>query len=255
MVVGSDGVIAERGQIDVALPVASVTKMLSALATLVALEEGIVSLDDAAGPPGATLRHLLAHASGLGPEKKDGPVARPGSRRIYSNAGFEVLAEHVGTAAAMDFGVYLAQAVLMPLGMERSSVRGSPAHGGYASAADLGRLASELLSPKLIDPATLSLASAVAFPGLAGILPGFGRMDPCDWGLGFELRDDKSPHWTGLLCSSSTFGHFGQSGCFVWVDPLASLGLAVVTDRPFGSWAKTAWPELADAVLSARPVP
>ena len=66
-------------------------------------------------------------------------MTRPGSRRIYSNAGFEVLGEHVGSAAAMDFGVYLAQAVLQPLGMERSTVRGSPAHGGNASAADLGR--------------------------------------------------------------------------------------------------------------------
>ena len=57
------------------------------------------------------------------------------------------------------------------------------------------------------------------FPGLVGVLPGFGRMDPNDWGLGFELRDAKSPHWTGARNSPRTFGHFGGSGTFLWVDP------------------------------------
>src|SRR6187455_2315281 len=60
-----DGLVAERGSRDVALPWASVTKLVSALAVLIAVEHGLVRLDDPAGPPGSTLRHLLAHASGL----------------------------------------------------------------------------------------------------------------------------------------------------------------------------------------------
>jgi CubicO group peptidase (beta-lactamase class C family) len=86
------------------------------------------------------------------------------------------------------------------------------------------------------------------------VLPGFGRQDPNDWGLGFELRDHKSPHWTGARNSPSTFGHFGQTGTFLWVDPEAGdggLALAVLTDRDFGDWAKTAWPALSDAVVRA----
>ena len=47
------------------------------------------------------------------------------------------------------------------------------------------------------------------------MLPGYGRFDPCDWGLGFELKDAKEPHWTGARNSPSTFGHFGRSGSFV----------------------------------------
>ena len=69
----------------------------------------------------------------------------------------------------------------------------------------------------------------LAFPGLAGVLPGFGRFEPNDWGLGFELRDDKRPHWTGTGNSPRTFGHFGAAGTFLWVDPDA--GLACVCRR------------------------
>jgi CubicO group peptidase (beta-lactamase class C family) len=44
-------------------------------------------------------------------------------------------------------------------------------------------------------------------------------MDPNDWGLGFELRDTKEPHWTGTRNSPRTYGHFGGSGSFLWLDP------------------------------------
>jgi CubicO group peptidase (beta-lactamase class C family) len=90
----------------------------------------------------------------------------------------------------------------------------------------------------------------VAFPGLTGVLPGFGRQDPNDWGLGFELRDRKSPHWTGGRSSPATYGHFGRSGTFLWVDPQARAACVCLTDREFGPWAARAWPELTDAVLA-----
>ena len=91
----------------------------------------------------------------------------------------------------------------------------------------------------------------VAFPDLDGILPGFGRQKPNDWGLGFEIRDGKSPHWTGAHSSPRTFGHFGQSGTFLWVDPDADAAAVVLTDRDFGPWAITAWPIWTDGVLAA----
>ena len=91
--------------------------------------------------------------------------------------------------------------------------------------------------------------SPTEFRGLVGVLPGFGRQEPNDWGLGFELRDGKSPHWTGSRNSPRTFGHFGRSGTFLWVDPDAGVALACLTDLPFGDWASDAWPRLADSVL------
>ena len=75
-------------------------------------------------------------------------------------------------------------------------------------------------------------------------------MTPNDWGLGFELRDAKPGHWTGTLASPRTFGHFGGSGTFLWVDPDSRVALACLTDRPFGDWAKSAWPALSDAVVT-----
>jgi len=84
------------------------------------------------------------------------------------------------------------------------------------------------------------------------VLPDIGRMDPNDWGLGFELRDEKRPHWTGSQNSPRTFGHYGSSGTFLWVDPEAAVALACLTDLDFGPWALEAWPPLADAVLSSR---
>ena len=238
------------GERTATFPWASVTKLATALASLVAAEEGVVELDEPAGPPGSTLRHLLAHASGLAPDGEL-PIAQPGTRRIYSNAGFEVLAGVVSDRTEMPFAEYLGQAVLEPLGLS-ASLHGSPASGLSGSLDDLLRLGREFLAPSLIAPETLAEATTVTFPGLVGVLPGFGRMDPNDWGLGFELRDEKRPHWTGERNSPSTFGHFGQSGSFLWVDPAAGLACACLSDTGFGDWAKDAWPRLSDAVLEQQ---
>jgi CubicO group peptidase (beta-lactamase class C family) len=244
----ADGVVATDGPRDVELPWASVTKLLTGLAMLVALEEGTVDLDEPAGPPGATLRHLLSHASGL-PVDGDQPLADPGRRRIYSNTGIEVAADLLEKRAEMPFADYFAQAVVRPLGLA-GRLAGSPAHAYRGPLDDLLALGRELLRPTLVAAETLAEATAVQFPGLSGVLPGIGRMEPNDWGLTFELRDAKSPHWTGARNSERTFGHFGASGTFLWVDPDAEVACGVLTDRRFGDWAKEAWPTFSDAVLA-----
>ena len=227
---------------------ASVTKLATALAVLVAAEEGTVDLDEPAGPPGSTVRHLLAHASGL-PFEGTEPIAKPGTRRIYSNSGFEVLAGFVEGRAEMPFADYLRQAVFDPLRMAATLER-SPAAGVDGTLDDVLRLGRELLAPTLVAPETLDEATTVQFPGLGGVIPGIGRFDPNDWGLGLELRDRKPGHWTGTQASERTFGHFGGSGTFLWVDPDRRLALAALTDLEFGDWALEAWPRLSDAVIS-----
>ncbi|CAN5583857.1 serine hydrolase domain-containing protein [soil metagenome] len=215
---------------------------------LVAVEEGTVGLDTAAGPPGSTIRHLLAHASGLGPD--GGVLAPPATRRTYSSAGYEVLAETVADGADMTFAEYLGGALLRPLGLQSTTLRGSPASGAVGPLVDLLAVGHELLVPSLVAPGTLAEATTVAFPGLAGVLPGFGRQDPNDWGLGPELRSTKSPHWTGAGNSPATFGPFGRAGGFLWVDPVANVACACLTDLGFGPWATTVLPGLCDAVLA-----
>lgn len=249
LAVTRDGGGGSSGDLDRRFRLASVTKTLTAYAALIAVEEGAVDLDTPAGPPGSTVRHLLAHASGLAFDEHK-TVAAPGNRRLYSNAGIEVLADTVAEHSGIPFADYLRAAVLEPLAMPATTLDGSPAHGAFSTAGDLGRFAGELLAPTLLHDSTFAEATSVVFPGLDGVLPGFGRRTPNDWGLGFEIRDGKSPHWTGTTNSARAFGHFGQSGTFLWVDPDAGVALVGLADRDFDDWAKEAWPSLADAVLA-----
>jgi CubicO group peptidase (beta-lactamase class C family) len=247
--------IAERGPRDWVRRFASITKLLTAYACLVAAEEGALDLDAPAGPPGSTVRHLLAHASGL-PFDAGAPIARPGERRIYSNSGFEVLGEHVAGETGMQFAEYREQAVIRPLGLRATLDPGEPwqaAAGLRGAIDDVAAFARELLAPTLVAPETLAEATRVAFPGLGGVLPGVGRFEPNDWGLGFELRDGKEPHWTGGRSSARTFGHFGGSGTFLWIDPEAGIACGCLTDLDFDDWgdaAIPAWSALSDAVLA-----
>jgi len=132
---------------------ASLTKPLVALAVLVAVEEGLVDLDEpvAAHVPGAagqlTLRNLLAHHSGLpegvpartlgaGPTPtwdearaawpQVAPERPAGERRVYSNPAYALAALAVEGAAGMPFERYLEAAVLTPLGMAETTL-GLPA--------------------------------------------------------------------------------------------------------------------------------
>ncbi|MFJ3788305.1 serine hydrolase domain-containing protein [Kitasatospora sp. NPDC090091] len=252
---GADGaVLGGHGPQDHLFPLASVTKLLTSYAALVAVEEGVFELDDPAGPEGSTVRHLLAHTSGLAFDEHR-VMAAPGNRRLYSNAGFDVLAQALQQASGIEFGRYAAEALFEPLGMRDTLINTahkSPAGaGGLSTVADLALFAAELQSPKLLDPSTVRAATReVAFPGTSGVLPGFGHRRPNDWGLGFEIRDGKAPHWTGTTNSPATFGHFGQSGTFLWVDPEVGAACIALTDGGFGPWAAEVWPQLSDAVLA-----
>jgi CubicO group peptidase (beta-lactamase class C family) len=230
---------------------ASVTKLLTALAALDGVQRGLLDLDEPAGPPGSTIRHLLAHASGLAFDS-DAILAQPGRRRVYSNRGIEIVAEILAARSGQPFERLLADEICLPLGMAGTRLEGSPAWGAVGPLSDLMNLAVELASPSLIDEDLLAQATQTVFPGLSGVLPGFGRQENCDWGLGFEIRDRKAPHWTGSNNSPRTFGHFGRSGSFLWVDPDAGLACVGLADRDFDDWAKQAWPKLSDDLLAAH---
>ncbi|HLT15594.1 MAG TPA: serine hydrolase domain-containing protein [Acidimicrobiales bacterium] len=238
------------GAVERPLRLASVTKVLTALGVLVATEEEVLALDEPAGPPGSTVRLLLCHASGL-PFEGTTPIAEPGTRRIYGNAAFEHLGDLLAERTGMSWAEYVREAVCRPLGMDATELRGSPAAGAHSTVADLLRLGAELLDPQVIlSPETVAEATTAQLPDLDGVLPGFGRQRPNPWGLGLEIKGSKSPHWTPASASPATFGHFGQSGSFLWVDPDAGVACAGLSDQPFGDWAREAWPVLGDAVLA-----
>ncbi len=245
-IVGRDGQVSTHGDAARVVRLASVSKPVAALAVLVAAEEGVVDLDEPAGPPGSTVRHLLAHTSGL-PFEGTEPISRPGQRRIYSNEAFRVLAAHVAAASQMPFVDYVREAVCRPLGIGLDPA-GDPGSGMHASLDDVLALGRELLTPRLVAEETRDEMVSVQFPGVAGVLPDYGRFDPLDWGLGVQLNT-RPPSWMGARTSARAFGHFGGSGTFLWVDPEPGIACAALTTREFGDWAKDAWPRVADAVL------
>ena len=270
--------LVEAGEVEEIFPFASVTKPIVAWSALVAVERGLLDLEapagagtahspagagtahapagagtahNPAGPalPGATVRHLLAHASGIAFDS-DAVLAAPGTRRIYSNRGIEVLGELLEEATATPLERWVEMTVLEPLGMSSVLMPGSPAHSGEGSARDLAVFARELAAPRLVGADLATEATSVAFPGLDGVLPGYGRQTPNDFGLGVEVRGRKHPHWTGSANSPATFGHFGQSGSFIWVDPVARRQAVFLGAQPFRRVHAAQWPGLSDQILA-----
>jgi CubicO group peptidase (beta-lactamase class C family) len=245
-------VVASTGDVERVQSLASISKTMTAWAVLIAVEEGVISLDQPVGQPGCTLRHLLAHAGGY-PFEGEEPISAPASTRIYSNSGFSLAARAVEEATGMTFADYLHEAVFAPLAMTSSVLRGSAAAGVRSNLADTCRFVAEVMRPSLIHSSTGADAKHSHYPSLAGIVPGVGRYAQCPWGLGFEVRGAKQPHWTGTTNSPRTFGHFGGSGTMFWIDPEVDLALVALADRDFDEWTDVAlqvWPELSDAVIA-----
>ena len=254
-VTDADATMGTHGPTDTVLPFASVTKTLTTYAVLIAVQDRLVHLDEPAGPAdvdvpeGITVRHLLAHASGL-PLDPGGPIGVPERRRIYSNWGYDLLGGLVADRVGVPFADHLDAEVLRPLGMDATVLDGSPGHGARGTVRDLLTFARELLDPELLDDELYREATTVAFPGLVGVVPGFGRQTPCDWGLGFEIKGEKDPHWTGHALAPATFGHFGEAGSYLWVDPTRDLACVTLADLAFGDWAKDAWPGFNDRIVA-----
>jgi len=246
------GALYESGDVDEIFPFASVTKPIVAWSALVAVDRGLLDLDAPAGAPapdGATIGHLLSHSSGIATDS-DERLATPGTRRIYSNRGIEILGERLQEATGTPLETWVESTVLEPLGMASVLIPGSPAHSGEGSARDLSLFARELASPRLVSPALAERACAPVLPELDGVLPGYGRQVPNPFGLGVEVRGAKSPHWTGKGNSPQTFGHFGQSGSFIWVDPVAERQAVFLGAEPFGQIHRKTWPALGDQILA-----
>ena len=246
------GALYESGDVDEIFPFASVTKPIVAWSALVAVDRGLLDLDAPAGAPapdGATIGHLLSHSSGIAADS-DERLASPGTRRIYSNRGIEILGERLQEATGTPLETWVESTVLEPLGMASVLIPGSPAHSGEGSARDLSLFARELASPRLVSPALAERACAPVLPELDGVLPGYGRQVPNPFGLGVEVRGAKSPHWTGKGNSPQTFGHFGQSGSFMWVDPVAERQAVFLGAEPFGQIHRKTWPALGDQILA-----
>ena len=248
-VTGPEQVVAVQGDQHAVLALASVSKPITAWGVLVAVERGLIDLDDPAGPEGSTVLHLLDHTSGL-PFEGDATQAAPGARRIYSNAGFDALGAHVAEAAGMPWAEWMKREVAQPLGMNDIDLSGRPSADYRASIADLLTFGREVLRPTLIPVALRDLALMVSQPGLRGVVPGYGSFDDNQWGLGFELKGTKSPHWLSDSFTPETAGHFGGKGSFFFVDRSRDIAAAFLSGVTFGDEHKRIWPPLTDEIAA-----
>ncbi|MDO5035241.1 MAG: serine hydrolase domain-containing protein [Actinomycetaceae bacterium] len=242
----------EFGDSTLIYPYKSVTKLFSALAILVAVDRAMIDLDDeiliAEGARTVRLRHLLSHTSGLA---FNGPVLEAGveEKRIYSNRGFEEASWAVESATGFRFSDWVEATVLEPLGLIETQIDGSAAYAGVGSIRDLVALARELEAPTLISQELAREAFSPVFAGLKGVTPGFGAYSDNTWGLGFEVKGAKVRTWFPRSASARTFGHFGQSGSLLWVDPVRERALAFLGAEPFGPWHKNHWQRIGDYFL------
>ena len=253
-VVHRDNTVSTRGAADRRFRLASISKILSTWAILVAVEEGSIQLETPIGQPGCTLRHLLSHAGGYGFDGAT-PITKPVRNRIYSNTGIELAADAVAQATGLDFATYLREAIIARLGMGNTELIGSPAHGVTSTVNDLARFCREMLVPTLLSPATVTIATTPQFADLGGVVPGIGSFRPCPWGLGVEIHGSKNPHWMGATNSPKAFGHFGGAGTMMWLEPDEHVALIALTDHRFDLWSTAAlrlWPDLSDSVLAQQ---
>ena len=239
-----------HGDADRLFALASVSKLITCYSVLIAVEEGAFDLDDTVddiaaeygttvdAPQDVTVRELLSHASGVGMHSR--AQEKPArSRRIYSSAGFDILADLV-SSTGIPFFTYVREGLCEPLGID-VHLSGSAGHGFGARLGDLAVLAAEFLSPTLISEELWDEALTPQFPELDGVVPGYGSQRPCPWGLGMVLHGEKSPHWLPDSMPAEVAGHFGQAGTFLWFHRPTGRAAVVLANRPFGDWAKQRW--------------
>jgi CubicO group peptidase (beta-lactamase class C family) len=266
---------------------ASVSKPLVALAALVAAEEHAIDLDQpvasvlegygTSGRAQITPRHLLSHASGL-PEAARGvapldviPEYPTGTRRVYSNEGFHVLAELITAATGIGYAQYVTEALLEPLGIDAFlplpeseygraievtdpglsapgvplfnapawRQRASAAGGIFATVGGVARIVQLVLEHggPLLSAETIADLQTVQYPGIPGGIESFPKLHCPDWGLGLNVRGAGGPHWLGDAVSPQTLSHFGASGTLVWIDPAAGCGLVCLANRgTYSAW-------------------
>ncbi|MHB1131422.1 MAG: serine hydrolase domain-containing protein [Chloroflexota bacterium] len=220
------------------------------------------------------------------------PLFDPGSRHSYSNYGYGLLGEIVSRLDARGYHRFVADELLAPLGMVDSFLQppqtvwprlahvslpteprtayerynssyfrrlGIPWGGLYTTPEDLAVFAQLYLDHgrhgdrQLLSPATVRAMTRDHLGGVPGGIASFGLSWPsATWGLGWDVKGGKAPHFSGELTSADTFGHVGSSGSLVWVDPTLELVCVFIANRSLESgWAASRQALFSNAVVAA----
>ncbi len=238
----ADDVLHAEGDLSVRRPWASVSKLVTSWGVARAASRSEVDLDEPDGD-GVTMAHLLAHASGWRLEESS-PRSPVGTRRVYSNVGVDRAVARLTS----DPTQWCAHEVFVPLGLTSCALDGRPAAGVVGSLEDMGELMTAWCRGDDLRSDIHRRFRSPFLPSLAGVVPGFGRFDPCPWGLGPEVRGAKN-HWMGSRTSPESYGHFGQSGTLALVDPERDVVIVAAAGEEFGPWAVERWPSWTDEIV------
>ncbi len=271
--------------------VASLTKPVVATAVLLAVQEGLFSLNERLHHylPGwnkgdkrtITIRHLLSHTSGLPDQLPDNLEMRnahaglnqfyqgilevsldyrPGTQAVYQSMGFVVLQKLMEKVTGVPLREYLHQNIFLPLGMTNSylgfaeddradeildrvaSVElpeylqgnagdwnskywlklGAPWGGMISTPGDMLRFCLGSMGGDSSRNIT-SFPTAIIEEASQNQLLYFESMNLRDqthrpWGLGWRYNWKSHRETFGDLLSEKTIGHWGATGCMMWVD-------------------------------------
>lgn len=236
---------------------ASVTKLITTNVIAEIVADGFVSFEEEVediyfSKGKVTLQDLLSHSSGIRPEYES--CVPPRSKRVYTTEAFDIAEKHIIKKLGNGFenetiASIFSDGLKDELGCS-ITIEGSCGSGASGTADDLILLLREIREPKFISVEMQRFLTTPYFPELDGVLPGWGHFERNIWGVGYEIKGDKYPHWMGSKASKNSFGHFGLSGAFVMHDPENKISIASLSNENFGPWAKIAWPEMCDQIYS-----
>jgi CubicO group peptidase (beta-lactamase class C family) len=207
----------------------------------------------------------------------------PGQRFSYSSFGYDLAGVVAQTISGEPYAQFIQNAVLAPLAIEGYfgwEPRPSVVRTGYFDYAFnepdrkfMGKPSGGMLTTAA---GAVRLVQAYAWPVAGLTIPGASLFDARSdqtgglhaghdsvwlpqppWGLGPEVRGPNATkaayHYTPTASSSSSFGHFGASGCVTWCDPLRELSWAILSVRTTGPnpWHYPAWRRIGKLVYEA----
>jgi len=205
-----------------------------------------------------TVRHLLSHTSGLSSNEKSETLKaaeieldfQPGSKMVYSSVGYNLLGKLVERISGNSFNTFCKENIFEPLGMNNTTfihvgldrerciqrrpgttydwpieLEGETSASStlWSTAYDMGLFLQTFLNKgsygdiQLISEAGVNAMTQNQVSGIPREMVNGVLVPPS--GLGwFMLGSAQFPNYPRSF-SSTSYGHSGASGAFIWADP------------------------------------